>query len=216
MLVVRDRLGAGLSLRTCRSLPGYANAVHKDGGPDHGAADSALPGAALRLPVSAPDWPETAKPRAAETACRPRGRTGPSITTRFYQDVPTSLAAEALERMRRQPEIRMGEPSPFKAWPDVPTRVIPCRDDRLFPASLLRRIGRERLGITPEEIEGGHTFALGRSKELAARLLAPAGEPAIADALVQCARAPHAVGNVNKDAGPTLRQGEYGDAHGRG
>jgi hypothetical protein len=49
----------------------------------------------------------------------------------------------------------MGEPSPFKAWPDVPTRVIPCRDDRLFPASFLRRIGRERLGITPEEIEGG-------------------------------------------------------------
>jgi hypothetical protein len=42
-----------------------------------------------------------------------------------------------------------------------------CRDDRLFPAPFLRRVARERLGITPDEIDGGHTPALSRPKELA-------------------------------------------------
>jgi pimeloyl-ACP methyl ester carboxylesterase len=85
----------------------------------------------------------------------------------FYQDVPAELAAEALKRGRPQSEARMHEPSPLKAWPDVPTRVLLCRDDRLFPASFLRRVAQDRLGITPDEIDGGHTPALSRPKELA-------------------------------------------------
>jgi pimeloyl-ACP methyl ester carboxylesterase len=88
----------------------------------------------------------------------------------FYQDVPPELAAEAIERGRPQSEARMHEPSPLKAWPDAPTRVLLCRDDRLFPPSFLRRVAQERLGITPDEIDGGHTPALSRPKELADRL----------------------------------------------
>ena len=88
----------------------------------------------------------------------------------FYQDVPPELAAQALKRGRRQSEVKLFEPSPLEAWPDVPTRVLLCRDDRLFPAPFLRRIARERLGITPDEIDGGHTPALSRPKELADRL----------------------------------------------
>ena len=88
----------------------------------------------------------------------------------FYQDVPAELAAEALKRGRRQSEARTHEPSPLGTWPDVATRVLLCRDDRLFPAPFLRRVARERLGITPDEIDGGHTPALSRPKELADRL----------------------------------------------
>ena len=88
----------------------------------------------------------------------------------FYQDVPPDLASEALRRGREQSEARMGDPSPLKAWPNVPTRVLLCRQDRLFPAEFLRRVARERLGITPDEIEGGHTPALSHPKELAERL----------------------------------------------
>lgn len=88
----------------------------------------------------------------------------------FYQDVPAELAAEALKRGKPQSEARMHEPSPLKAWPDVPTRVLLCRDDRLFPAAFLRRVAQQRLGITPDEIDGGHTPALSRPKELADRL----------------------------------------------
>jgi pimeloyl-ACP methyl ester carboxylesterase len=88
----------------------------------------------------------------------------------FYQDVPPDLAAEALRRGRTQSEARLGEPSPLQAWPDVPTRVLLCRDDRLLPPGFLRRVARERLGITPDEIDGGHTPALSRPRELAERL----------------------------------------------
>ncbi len=97
----------------------------------------------------------------------------------FYQDVPPELASEASRRSRTQSEARMGEPSPLEAWPDVPTRVLLCRDDHLFPAAFLRRIARERLGITPDEIEGGHTPALSRPKELANRLEAYAAKQGI-------------------------------------
>jgi pimeloyl-ACP methyl ester carboxylesterase len=87
----------------------------------------------------------------------------------FYHDVPPQLATEALKRARTQSEARLGEPSPLKAWPDIPTRVLICRDDHLFPAGFLRRVARERLGLTPDEIDGGHTPALSRPKELADR-----------------------------------------------
>jgi hypothetical protein len=94
----------------------------------------------------------------------------------FYHDVPADLASEALKRGRGQSEARLREPSPLETWPDVPTRVLLCRDDRLFTAPFLRRVARERLGITPDEIDGGHTPALSRPKVLADRLETYAAE----------------------------------------
>jgi len=88
----------------------------------------------------------------------------------FYHDVPPELAKEAMRRERDQSEARMGEPSPMKAWPDVPTRFLLCRDDRLFPADWMRGVVKERLGIAPDEIDGGHCIALSRPRELADRL----------------------------------------------
>jgi pimeloyl-ACP methyl ester carboxylesterase len=108
-------------------------------------------------------------------ADEPRERYEDSIAL-FYQDVPPPLAAEALGRGRHQSEARLSEPAPFEVWPDVPTRVVLCRDDRLLPANYVRRVARERLGIEPDEMDGGHTPALSRPKELAARLLAYAAE----------------------------------------
>jgi pimeloyl-ACP methyl ester carboxylesterase len=89
----------------------------------------------------------------------------------FYQDVPRELAVEALSKGRAQSEARMDEPWPLDAWPHVPTRVLLCRDDRLFPAPFLRRVAQERLGIAPDEIDGGHCVALSRPMELADRLV---------------------------------------------
>jgi pimeloyl-ACP methyl ester carboxylesterase len=94
----------------------------------------------------------------------------------FYQDVPPELASEALKRSRRQSEARFGEPWPLVAWPGVPTRVLLCRDDRVFPAAFVRRVTRERLGLDPDEIDGGHTPALSRPTELAERLEAYVAE----------------------------------------
>lgn len=50
------------------------------------------------------------------------------------------------------------------------------RHDRLFPAPYLRRVARERLGITPDEIDSAHTPALSRPTELADRLATYAAE----------------------------------------
>jgi pimeloyl-ACP methyl ester carboxylesterase len=90
----------------------------------------------------------------------------------FYHDVPPELAAEAKKRERAQSDARMNEPSPLRAWPDVPTKVLLCRDDRLFPADYLRRVAKERLEVTPDEIDSGHCVALSRPKELADQLVA--------------------------------------------
>jgi Alpha/beta hydrolase family len=88
----------------------------------------------------------------------------------FLHDVPPDLAAEAVRRWRDQSGTPWRRPWPRAAWPAVPTRFLLCRDDRVFPAAFLRRVVRERLGITPDEIDGGHYVALSRPKELADRL----------------------------------------------
>jgi hypothetical protein len=69
----------------------------------------------------------------------------------------------------------MGEPSPLRAWPDVPTRVLICRDDRLFPPiSFAASPGSA--WASPDEIDGGHTPALSRPHQLADRLETYAAE----------------------------------------
>jgi pimeloyl-ACP methyl ester carboxylesterase len=84
--------------------------------------------------------------------------------------VPPELTAEALKRERAQSDTPTREPWPLEAWPDVPTRFLLCRDGRLLPADFLRRVVRQRPGIDPDEIDGGHCVALSRPKALAERL----------------------------------------------
>jgi pimeloyl-ACP methyl ester carboxylesterase len=88
----------------------------------------------------------------------------------FYHDVEPALAKAALARGRRQSETPGKEAWPLSGWPDVPTRFLLCRGDRMFPAPWLRRVVRERLGITPDEMESGHTPALSHPEELVRRL----------------------------------------------
>ena len=88
----------------------------------------------------------------------------------FYHDVPPKLEAEARRRERDQAEKAMVEPWPLEAWPDVPTKVLLCRDDRMFTPDFQRRVARERLGIEPDEMDGGHYVSISRPRELAERL----------------------------------------------
>jgi pimeloyl-ACP methyl ester carboxylesterase len=87
-----------------------------------------------------------------------------------YHDVPPALAAEALAHGRQQSDAPWNEPWPLAAWPKLPTRFLLCRNDRIFPAPWARRVVRDRLGLTPDEIDSGHTPALSRPRELADRL----------------------------------------------
>ena len=88
----------------------------------------------------------------------------------FLHDVAPDVAAESADHVRPQSGTPFERPWPLPSWPDVPTRFLLCRDDRFFPADFQRRVVQERLGITPDEMDGGHLPALSRPKELAARL----------------------------------------------
>ncbi|HZE38853.1 MAG TPA: alpha/beta hydrolase [Stackebrandtia sp.] len=85
----------------------------------------------------------------------------------FFHDVPPELAAAAKAQAVTQADAAMLQPWPGERWPDVPTRFIVCRDDRLFPAEWMRGLVAERLGIAPEEMDGGHYVALSRPLDLA-------------------------------------------------
>jgi hypothetical protein len=52
----------------------------------------------------------------------------------------------------------------------VPTEFVLCRNDRFFPAAFMRQVVKERLGITPDEMESGHLPALAHPAELVERL----------------------------------------------
>ena len=94
----------------------------------------------------------------------------------FLHDVPADVVAESAHHLREQSGTPFAAPWPLAAWPDVPTRFLLCRDDRLFPAAFQRRVVSERLGITPDEMDGGHLPALAHPDELAAHLLRYAAE----------------------------------------
>jgi pimeloyl-ACP methyl ester carboxylesterase len=124
------------------------------------------------LPGEPPEdwWANTGCAQARREQDERDGRAPDDMIALFMQDVPADLAAEAFRRERHQSETPGRKPWPLAAWPNVPTKFLLCRDDRLFPADFMRRVVRERLGITPDEINGSHCVALSRPKELAERL----------------------------------------------
>lgn len=100
----------------------------------------------------------------------------------FLHDVPDAVRAEAGAHAGPQASRPMTEPHPLRCWPDVPTRFVLARQDRFFPAEWQRAVVRERLGIEPDEIDGGHCVALSRPEALVALLealrLGTSGSPA--------------------------------------
>ena len=89
----------------------------------------------------------------------------------FLHDVDPDVA-RAAERFNGAPGRGMfAEPWPHESWPDVPTRVLCPRGDRLFPWDFQARVVRERLGLDIDEMAGGHLPMLSRPAELARRLV---------------------------------------------
>jgi pimeloyl-ACP methyl ester carboxylesterase len=89
----------------------------------------------------------------------------------YYHDLPSEIRAEAKARTwQDQSMTPLDEPWPLESWPDVPTRVLAGRHDRLFPIDFQRRVARERLAIDIEEIDGGHMLAMSNPAVLADRL----------------------------------------------
>ncbi|MEU0564110.1 alpha/beta hydrolase [Nonomuraea sp. NPDC005983] len=115
-------------------------------------------------------WANTGWEQARRDQDERDGRPPDDDLALFFHDVPPELAAEAQKRARAQSATPFAAPWPLKAWPAVPTAFLLCRDDRFLPAGLMRRLVRERLGVIPDEIDGGHIVPLSRPGELADRL----------------------------------------------
>jgi pimeloyl-ACP methyl ester carboxylesterase len=114
-------------------------------------------------------WTNTGYQHAVEEQARlDGGKTGhddPLIC--YYNGVPRPLAEEALRRGGRGESSTVWNTRwPLDGWPDVPTRLILCKDDRFFPAAYMRRVAQQRLGTVPDEIPGCHCAALSHPKEL--------------------------------------------------
>jgi pimeloyl-ACP methyl ester carboxylesterase len=120
-------------------------------------------------------WEATGQPEAMEAHARSIGVAPEALgdlEVLFGHDVPPDVWVAGAEHQRQQSDTPFGEPWPLVAWPNVPTRVLVSREDRLFPPELQRRVAQERLGITPDEMDGGHLVALSRPSEVADRLVA--------------------------------------------
>jgi pimeloyl-ACP methyl ester carboxylesterase len=119
-------------------------------------------------------WSNTGHARARREQAERYGRdlaADEDLWDAFFHDVPPEVAAEAWARGEpHQSGTPFAQPWPLAKWPDVPTRFLQGRDDRFFPVEFQRRVVRERLGIIPDEMAGGHLVALSRPKELADRL----------------------------------------------
>ena len=98
-------------------------------------------------------WANTGHAGAYRAHNEVRGQSDVEI---YLDDAPRDVAEAALALGRDQSERPLLDPWPLDAWPDVETRFVLCRDDHFFPADWMRALVRQRLGLEPDEIDGGH------------------------------------------------------------
>jgi pimeloyl-ACP methyl ester carboxylesterase len=115
------------------------------------------------------EWWGNVDSEGARTAAAARDGYSPEfdLTTYFMHDVPAALAVEMQARATSQLDERFDDVCTFDTWPQIPIHVVAGRDDRFFPLELQQRIARERLGVDPVTVPGGHLAALSHPDDLA-------------------------------------------------
>ena len=134
-----------------------------------------LVNAMIPLPGESPGawWDNTGQAEARRANDIREGRDPDAefdLATYFFHDVPAELTEYGLGNGKRQADKPFGEACSFAAWPQVPTHVITGRDDRIFPLDFQQRVVRERLGVEPDIVPGGHLVALSHPIELVDRI----------------------------------------------
>jgi pimeloyl-ACP methyl ester carboxylesterase len=123
-------------------------------------------------------WENVGSEQARTAAAVHHGyRTEFDLTTYFMHDVPPELATEMRTRAARQLDERFDDPCIFDEWPPIPIHVIAGRDDRFFPLELQQRVARDRVGVDPVVVPGGHLAALSHSEELSDVIAGYLGTP---------------------------------------
>jgi pimeloyl-ACP methyl ester carboxylesterase len=117
-------------------------------------------------------WDEVGQPEARIEAARRGGWPIEfDLDAYFLHDVDPDVAAAGLPHQRPEADVVFASACDIAAWPDVPTVVISGADDRFFPLELQQRVARERLGVEPRVVPGGHLVALSEPAALVAALL---------------------------------------------
>jgi pimeloyl-ACP methyl ester carboxylesterase len=116
-------------------------------------------------------WDNVGSEQARTAAAAREGYTAElDLFTYFLHDIPKDLAEEMRQHAESQLDERFDDVCTFDAWPSIPIHVVVGRDDRFFPFGFQQRISRERLGVDPLIVPGGHLAALSHPEELAAAI----------------------------------------------
>jgi pimeloyl-ACP methyl ester carboxylesterase len=119
-------------------------------------------------------WENTGSLQARERAAQRHGYdTRFDLDVYFLHDVPRDVVAAGAEHQRDEAIAVFGSVCDFEAWPAVPIRVVAGADDRFFPVEFQQEVARERLGIDPDVLPGGHLIALSQPSRLAQYRLLP-------------------------------------------
>ena len=107
-------------------------------------------------------WTDSGHQAAKEAAVRAAGRADAGFDPEyeFLHDVPPEVVATGAEHQRDQSDGPFTDGWSLPAWPDVPVTVVVGRDDRFLPADFQVRLARERAGVEPIVLPGGHLIAL--------------------------------------------------------
>jgi pimeloyl-ACP methyl ester carboxylesterase len=120
-------------------------------------------------------WANTGQPEAMRNNDLREGRdpnAGFDAQTYFLHDMPPDVLALLMSSGEEEPAESLFQTGfALSRWPDVPIAVLAGRDDRFFPYDFQRRVAKERLGVEPEQLPGGHLLALSQPEALVARLI---------------------------------------------
>ena len=90
----------------------------------------------------------------------------------FLHDVAPEIAQQLMAAGEpEQAETIFAQPFPLDEWPDAPTRVVACTEDRMIPRALVTRVARDRLDVQVEPLHSGHLAALSHPDQLVQLIL---------------------------------------------
>jgi pimeloyl-ACP methyl ester carboxylesterase len=117
-------------------------------------------------------WDNTGWDSARQAAAKDHGYSPDfDAETYFLHDIPAEVTAEGGPHQRSEAQAVFDSVCDFPGWPRIPTRVLTGKSDRFFPLDFQRRVARERLGMDPDVIPGGHLLALANPVGVAEYLL---------------------------------------------
>jgi pimeloyl-ACP methyl ester carboxylesterase len=93
------------------------------------------------------------------------------LESSFLHDVDPAVAEAGEQHQRDEADAVFSSVLDIPAWPSVRTHVISGADDRFFPVAFQARLARERLGVEPHVVPGGHLVALSQPEALVGALL---------------------------------------------